>query len=159
MNNRKNIVIIVSAIVVILLAGIHFVGRNLVKAATWTPEQDPAATEESTGELSDTIRIPGYPRISLPANKTEVIMNLKNPEGNPCYFTFELILAENDEVLYTSKMVAPGKGITDVTLSRALEPGEYPARIQITTTSLADGSAMNGAEMDTVLVVSEQPAE
>ena len=38
------------------------------------------------------------------------------------------------------------------TLSRALEKGEYPAVIKITTTSLTDGSAMNGADVETVLI-------
>ena len=79
-------------------------------------------------------------------------MNLQNPEGNPCYFTFEIILTEGEETIYTSKLVEPGKAITDVTLSRALEKGEYPAVIKITTTSLTDGSAMNGADVETVLL-------
>ena len=58
----------------------------------------------------------------------------------------------NRETIYTSKLVEPGKAITDVTLSRALEKGEYPAVIKITTTSLTDGSAMNGADVETVLI-------
>ena len=99
------------------------------------------------------IRIPGYPKITIPADTTDVTMNLKNPEGNPCYFTFALVLTDNEETIYTSKMVEPGKAITEVTLSRALEAGEYPAEIRIITSSLKDGSAMNGANVETVLVV------
>ena len=57
-----------------------------------------------------------------------------------------------EETIYTSKLVEPGKAITDVTLSRALEKGEYPAVIKITTTSITDGSAMNGADVETVLI-------
>ena len=80
-------------------------------------------------------------------------MNLINPEGNPCYFTFEIVLTEENETIYVSEIVEPGKSITDVTLSHALEKGEYPAVIKITTTSLEDGLAMNGANVETVLVV------
>lgn len=162
MKDRKNTIMIISAIVVIILAGFHLVGMNLVKASAWVPElgeETTAVMEESAVETPNAIRVPGYPRISLPADTTEVTMNLKNPEGNPCYFTFELVLTEGNEVLYTSKPVEPGKAITDVTLSRGLETGEYTAKLRITTTSLVDGSAMNGAEMNTVLVVSEEAAE
>lgn len=54
------------------------------------------------------IKIPGYPSISLPADKQDAEVALLNPEGNPCYFTFELVLTDTDEVLYTSKQVEPG---------------------------------------------------
>jgi hypothetical protein len=38
-------------------------------------------------------------------------------------------------------------------MARALEAGEYNAIIKITTTSIADGSAMNGANVESVLIV------
>ncbi len=53
------------------------------------------------------IRIPGYPTITIEADKKDVQMNLMNPEGNPCYFTFEIVLNDTDETIYTSKMVEP----------------------------------------------------
>ena len=99
------------------------------------------------------IRVVGYPRITIQADTEEVTMNLKNPEGNPCYFTFEIVLTQEEETLFTSEPVKPGEAVTNVTLSRALERGEYPAMIRITTTSLTDGTAMNGATVETVLVV------
>ena len=98
------------------------------------------------------IKIPGYPSITLPANQEDVTLALLNPEGNPCYFTFELALKDTGEVLYTSGLVPPGQMISDLTLSRALPEGEYNAVIRISTTSLADGSAMNGANVETVLI-------
>lgn len=135
-------------------------GPDRQDAPAFTPELDPNASEwvgerlpdKSTGE-SVGIKIPGYPSISLPADRQEVVMALLNPEGNPCYFTFELVLRDTGEVLYTSGLVPPGQAIYDVTLSRALPAGEYNATIRISTTSLEDGSAMNGANMETVLIV------
>ena len=79
-------------------------------------------------------------------------MNLMNPEGNPCYFIFEIVLNDTDETIYTSKMVEPGKAITEVTLENVLAAVEYPATIKITTASLADGSAMNGANVETTII-------
>ena len=57
------------------------------------------------------------------------------------------------ESLYKSKLVPPGKAITEITMSKALSAGQYEATIKITTTSLEDGSAMNGANVETVLNV------
>jgi hypothetical protein len=99
------------------------------------------------------IKIPGYPSITLPKDQQTVGVALLNPEGNPCYFTFELVLKDTEESLYKSKLVPPGQAITQITMSRALAAGEYDATIKITTTSLEDGSAMNGANVETVLVV------
>ena len=99
------------------------------------------------------IKIPGYPSITLPKDQKTVNVALLNPEGNPCYFTFELVLKDTGESLYKSKLVPPGKAITEITMARALPAGQYDATIKITTTSLADGSAMNGANVETVLIV------
>ena len=118
-------------------------------AQIWDGNALPDRTEEETVG----IKIPGYPSITLPANQTDVTVALLNPEGNPCYFTFELALKDTDEVLYTSKMVPPGQVISNITLSRALSAGEYNAVIRISTTSLEDGSAMNGANVETLLIV------
>ena len=52
-------------------------------------------------------RIPGYPSITIEADNKDVQMNLMNPEGNPCYFIFEIVLNDTDETIYTSKMVEP----------------------------------------------------
>lgn len=155
MKNRKSIIIIIVAIIAVVVAGILFLRQSRDADSAWSPELDPNAVAlvTDTEEAPTGIRIPGYPKITIPADTTDVTMNLKNPEGNPCYFTFALVLTDNEEAIYTSKMVEPGKAITEVTLSRALETGEYPAEIRITTSSLKDGSAMNGANVETVLVV------
>ena len=115
---------------------------------SYTPEVDNADSGEAVG-----IKIPGYPSISLPANQQTVQVALLNPEGNPCYFTFELVLSDTDEVLYTSKQVPPGQMIEEITLTRPLEAGQYNATLRITTASLQDGSAMNGANVETILDV------
>ena len=49
-------------------------------------------------------------------------------------------------------MVEPGKAITNVKLKHGLAAGEHNAVIKISTASLTDGTAMNGANVETVLV-------
>ena len=126
---------------------------------TTTPDIDPGAQDwtgqqpENAGGEASGIKIPGYPSITLPADTQDVSVAFLNPEGNPCYFVFELVLKDTDETLYKSKMVPPGQAIYEISLSRPLPEGEYDAVIRISTTSLEDGSAMNGANVETVLIV------
>ena len=119
-------------------------------AGDWNGQTLPDKTDDAPAVG---IKIPGYPSITLPKDQKTVNVALLNPEGNPCYFTFELVLKDTGESLYKSKLVPPGKAITEITMARALLAGEYDATIKITTTSLADGSAMNGANVETVLIV------
>ena len=160
-NNRRKIGIgiAVCACILLLGAGLYLMKNNKQETqespdSAFVPDLDPDASTQEAEESDppEGIRIPGYPSITIPADTKDVTVNLMNPEGNPCYFTFTLVLKDTDETIYQSKMVEPGKAITDVTLSRALEKGEYPAVIKITTTSLTDGSAMNGADVETVLI-------
>lgn len=122
----------------------------------FTPNIDSDAGEIGTGSNysggQQGIRIPGYPSITVDAGKENVTMNLFNPEGNPCYFTFEIVLSDTGESIYKSDMVEPGKAITNVKLQHALSAGEHNAVIKISTASLTDGKSMNGANVETVLV-------
>lgn len=149
---------------VVLMAGGIILGLNWQnwfggKPDTSQAEIDPGAKDyegskpKDEGGASKGIAIPGYPSIGLPANTKDVQVALLNPEGNPCYFTFEIVLKDGNESLYTSKLVPPGKAVTDITLSRELAPGDYDATIKISTSSLTDQSPMNGANVETVLIV------
>ena len=166
---QKRYVVIAAVIALLLIACGIVIGLNWQSwfgaqddpptSQTVTPDIAPAPQAstgqqpENAGGESSGIKIPGYPSITLPADTETVSVALLNPEGNPCYFTFEIALNDTGEVLYTSKLVPPGQAIYEITLSRPLTAGEYNAVIRISTTSLADGSAMNGANVETVLVV------
>lgn len=153
---NKILIIIIICLCAVIIAGlIYFLKWKGGSDSAFTPDLDPnakAQTADDTGEKPTGIRIPGYPSITIEADKKDVQMNLMNPEGNPCYFTFEIVLNDTDETIYTSKMVEPGKAITEVTLEKVLAAGEYPATIKITTASLADGSTMNGANVETTII-------
>lgn len=161
---------VIAVVVVLLIAGGVTVGLNWNnwfgdKAPTseqggFTPDIDDNAgawngetPEDKTPDAKPGIKIPGYPSITLPADTKDVKVALLNPEDNPCYFTFTIVLKDTGETLYTSKMVPPGQAITNITLSKPLAKGEYNATIQITTAALTNGSAMNGANVETMLIV------
>ena len=135
---NKILIIIIICLCAVIIAGlIYFMKLKGGSDSAFTPDLDPNAKTQTAEDTGD---------------KKDVQMNLMNPEGNPCYFTFEIVLNDTDETIYTSKMVEPGKAITEVTLDKALAAGEYPATIKITTASLTDGSAMNGANVETTII-------
>ncbi|MGN1458314.1 MAG: hypothetical protein ACI4XP_10250 [Acutalibacteraceae bacterium] len=166
---KKNIVI-GAAVILVLIIGAVILGLGLkgqtdsqptasnVSASQNSLDIDPNAgkwtgekpEDKSSGQVG--IKIPGYPSITIPANQTDVTVALFNPEGNPCYFVFELVLKDTGETLYKSKLVPPGQAITNITLSKPLDTGEHNAVIKISTFSLEDQSAMNGANVETVLI-------
>lgn len=106
---KKHIVIGIIAAVVIVVTAV-LAGMKLSRSQqqdTFTPDLEQGTSAWSGDQLPDKsadsgeavgIKIPGYPSISLPANQQTVQVALLNPEGNPCYFTFELVLSDTDEM-------------------------------------------------------------
>lgn len=132
-------------------------GGNVEAGGPVAPDLEQGAVDwegtkvEDTGGVVPGIAIPGYKSITIAANATDVKVNFQNPEGNPCYFEISLILADGT-VLYKSKMVEPGKGLYDITLTQALAAGEYDAIVKYDTFSLSDLTPMNGAEVQIKLI-------
>ena len=121
-------------------------------------ELDPNAGEytgekpKDEGGAAEGIKIPGYPSITIAKDTTDVTMALMNPEGNPCYFKFVIVLKDSEETIFESKYVQPGDCIYDVKLNKPLAEGEYPAVIQISTIALDGETPLNGANVETVLI-------
>ncbi|MBQ6212793.1 MAG: hypothetical protein IJJ57_07895 [Ruminococcus sp.] len=107
---------------------------------------------KDNGGAAEGIKIPGYPSITIAKDTEDVQMALMNPEGNPCYFKFELVLKDSGETIFESKYVKPGDCIYDVHLNKSLAEGEYPATIKISTISLDGETPLNGANVETVLI-------
>ena len=116
-------------------------------AGSWNGEKPQDRGGEEVG-----IKIPGYPSITIAKDTENVTMALLNPEGNPCYFKFEIVLKDSGETIFESKYVPPGEAITDVTLTKPLAEGEYNATIMITTIALDQETPLNGANVETVLI-------
>ncbi len=165
----ENVVVLRAAALVLcvaLIAAAAVFGPSLwngnVQAADLTAQAPAPDLEEGavdwegvqprdTGGVTAGIAIPGYESITIDANQTDVKVNFQNPEGNPCYFVISLMLSDGT-VLYQSKMIEPGKGLYDITLAKALESGEYGAKVKYETYALGDLSPMNGAEVEIVLI-------
>ena len=107
---------------------------------------------EAAPDSGENIAIPGYEKLTFTAGKTTQTVNLKNPPENACTFVLTLTL-EDGEILWTGKALSPGEAFTRITLSRALDAGEYPATLHYDCFSLNDNTPLNGAEIQLTIEV------
>ena len=108
-----------------------------------------AEANPGTGE---NIAIPGYEKLNFAAGKTAQTVNLKNPVENACTFVLSLKL-DDGTTLWTGKALSPGEAFTHITLTRALDAGEYPATLHYDCFSLNDNTPLNGAEIQLTIEV------
>ena len=107
---------------------------------------------EATPGSGENIAIPGYEKLSFTAGKTVQTVNLKNPAENACTFVLTLTL-EGGETLWTGKALSPGEAFTRITLTRALDAGEYPATLHYDCYTIEDNRPLNGAEIELIIEV------
>ena len=173
----KRMQMLIALLAVVVLAVVaalvwKYAQPEAIPAATETPaptvelQIDPNAGELVTPTPAPTepgVAIPGWGSITLPAGVTEAATTLKNPEANEgwYYLTFEMRLPtvdeetgeESYEVLFTTGLIPPGQYCNQVTLTRALEPGEYNVILHVQPYRMSDKTPTNNADTETVLIV------
>ena len=107
---------------------------------------------EAAPGSGENIAIPGYEKLSFAAGKTAQAVNLRNPPENACTFVLTLTM-EDGETLWTGKALSPDEAFTRVTLTRALDAGEYPATLHYDCYTIEDNRPLNGAEIELTLEV------
>ena len=151
-NNTKNIIIVIMAVLFLIICALLIIfisnmnkdSQDDLAIATDTIKYSTDVMQLGAEDTGD-IKIPGYDTITIPANTKDVKIILPNPEGNECYFKFELIV--DNESIYTSKLVEPGRAITQLELTKTLDRGEYDLIIKVSPYSLEDKAALIGAEV------------
>ena len=173
----KRMQMLIALLAVVVLAVVaalvwKYAQPEAIPAATATPaptaelEIDPNAGELLTPTPAPTepgVAIPGWGSITLPAGVTEAATTLKNPEANEgwYYLTFEMRLPtvdeetgeESYEVLFTTGLIPPGQYCNQVTLTRALEAGEYNVILHVQPYRMSDKTPTNNADTETLLIV------
>ena len=107
---------------------------------------------EANPSSGENIAIPGYEKLSFEAGKTVQAVNLKNPAENACTFVLTLTM-EDGEILWTGKALSPGEAFTRITLTKALDVGDYPATLHYDCYTIEDNQPLNGAEINLTLEV------
>ena len=101
---------------------------------------------EANPSSGENIAIPGYEKLSFEAGKTAQAVKLKNPAENACTFVLNLSLTDG-ETLWTGEALSPGEAYTRITLSKALDTGDYPATLHYDCYTIEDNQPLNGAEI------------
>lgn len=103
------------------------------------------------------IMLPGFKTLTMDAQTGQVEAALVNPEGNPCYFTYVIVLKDTQEELYRTGLLEPGTAVTEFTIENELEPGSYDIELRIETGQLSDYTQeMNSGVVTAVLEVVEE---
>lgn len=123
----------------------------------WLPQIDDGIYIDDSGfsEASEQkqITIQGFTDWTIPAGQTDSLpIILENPDGNPCYFSFSIELQDGTK-LYESAHVPPGTLLSNITINKALEKGDYKASVYITTAELGTGAPMNAARTEIMIHV------
>lgn len=160
-NNKLLIVIVVLLIALIAACVVIWIGLSDKEepqgGVGLTIDKDAGeyvAPEAENTEPTQGVAIPGWGTITIPAGQTEVPVDFYNPDANQglYYLTFKLDL--NGEILYESGLVESGKHIQKITLSRALEAGEYDAVIHVQPYKMDEKQTpTNNADIKTTLIV------
>ena len=158
---------VIILLLLLLLIGIAVVAYGFVHGWFTKEVEVPGGlvVDPSVGELEDpmaeanpdatSIAINGYPALSFQEGETNVYLGFENPAGNPGNMTFALVLDDGGETIYQSGAVPPGKAINNATLTRGLDAGTYDATIEVRCYHVETGGALNNANLDTKITVSE----
>lgn len=159
-SNKGLLIVIIVLLVAILVGGgifaIYFVtGGFQQKEVTGGVGYDPSATDIENVQSLPGVAIPGWSKMTIPANTAEIAVDFFNPESNTGYYsmTFELALENTGEKLFTSGLILPGKRLKNVTFSRPLPAGEYDAVLTVQPYTIADMEPTNNLQSRMKLVV------
>lgn len=148
------LVVVVAMVVGGVLLGVLLGNRNGGDTFNGSPVDYDWELQHGATTNPNQITLPGYADLLFPADKKQIEMVLPNHKSNPCYLRYTLMLEETGEILYQSPLIAPGKAVLEIELSRILPIGDYHLVIAIDSVSLADGrTPMNGAEHRVLLQV------
>ena len=148
------LVVVVAMVVGGVLLGVLLGNRNGDDTFNGSPVDYDWELQNGGTTNPNQITLPGYGDLFFPAGAKQIEMVLPNHKSNPCYLRYTLMLEETGEILYQSPLIAPGKAVLEIELSRILPIGDYHLVIAIDSVSLADGrTPMNGAEHRVLLQV------
>lgn len=156
MGNKKIGIICISAGSAALLVVLFFMffGSTLFlnPGYEFEPEQTPPSS--TTGSYDESIAIPGMESMTVKADSKNASVKLYNPEGNNCYFEISIILFDEDNEIYKSKLIKPGQQLYEIELNKALKKGTYKATLHYNTYTMdGDYTPLNGANVPFDIIV------
>lgn len=149
--NRKGFkFLFIIGLLLLLFAGYYYFNQKQVVDIDPQAEDYISQLKRPDNIDDSKVLIPGYGTFTLEKGSNKIDTVLFNPEENPCFFKFTLTEKETGDMLYESKLVAPGKGISPIELSKSFtETGTYEATLLFQTFDLKDTElAYNSSNID-----------
>lgn len=146
----------IAAVLLVLVLGAAVAGKRGLQGGevtSFVPEFEEGQTQETEESHTEKgIKVPGYTVIPVNAGKTDVSIDLFNPEENEVYFQISFLLPEEEEPIFQSKLIRPGDHLYQIELLKPLEAGSYDLTIQYDTFAMDEKfSPRNGASVNCVL--------
>ena len=154
------LIILALAGVIAVLAGMYLRNRQPEPGAypsgyvtSWSVDIPEEVQEQVQSQSQEQILAPGYGNMSAEAGADTLRISIGNPPENHCYLQASLVM-EDGTVLFTSGLLEPGTGYTEIPLSRKLDPGEYNVYVRYQGFAMdSSRSELNSIESAFVLTV------
>lgn len=147
-------ILFIGAVAVTILVINYFTNENTKNTVDDLLGLDPNATteqEKESTESSSSIAIPGFEKLVFQSNSLTQNVSFENPEQNDVYFIISLSI--DDESVYESQLIEPGKGIYSIELPKTYAAGEYSGKLTYETRSISDqNEKKNGAEINVPII-------
>lgn len=153
------IVIILIQIIALIVLLIGFNSNNnndnqMVQdnnAVEWKGKQ---SIPSPTLDNSPAIEIPGFKEIYFIKDQTTQEVNFYNPEHNRCYF--QMGLYSNNELLWKSGNILPGKGYYQIKLNKPFKKVETTDGYIKIRCFKKDGTKLNSATIKTKIIITNK---
>lgn len=158
--HSKPIIQILIIFVVVGFVGLCFLQNNNnnnnklnddMDAVEWNGNQ--ALPKPSLGN-SPAIEIPGFTEVVFIANQTTQKVNFYNPKNNDCYFQMNLYV--ENELLWQSGNIAPGKGYYQIELNKPFDKCGVTSGYLKIRCFKKNGTELNSATVKFKVVITEQ---
>lgn len=156
---RSLVPILIPLLILLLVVSVLFLWQNGKEDKSFLDEAAIAYQMPNgvKNENPEEIMMPVFSTLYTKKDGSSVEASLANPEGNPCYFKYQILLKDNRKSLYSGEWIEPGYAVREIKLKEKLEPGEYPIIIKIKTGSLDDyKQELNGGEIEALLKVGNE---
>ena len=105
----------------------------------------------------EVLSIYGIKEIKIKEGSNEAELYYLNPEQNAdkYYIVVSIRLKESNELIYSSDLIPPGKGLSSIELLRSFECGTYDAVFHIQSYKMNDLSSAKAADLDIRIIVTD----
>ncbi len=142
-----------------LILAVMFISPYLIKDKTediQKQEENNVSVYDSKfeSEKEEIMSVYGIQEIKVKEGETEAEIRYINPEQNTDKYYIRISITLDDgENVYSSDLIPPGTGITNIKFTRSFDKGNYHALFHVQGYRMSDLSISKGTDLDIRIVV------